>query len=137
MQRQRRRARVDQSRPELERGTRAVVNATPKLHGHGDVHGVRDRADDRARAIRILEQVRASTGLGDLLHRATEVDVDDVGADRLDHARTLGHRPRLRPEQLDGQGVLVGGDAEVPESLLVAVLDPGAADHLEQTSPAP
>ena len=31
--------------------------------------------------------------------------------------------------------MLVGGDAEVPECLLVAVLDPGAADHLGAHEP--
>ena len=31
--------------------------------------------------------------------------------------------------------MLVGGDAEVPERLLVAVLDPGAADHLGAHEP--
>ena len=31
--------------------------------------------------------------------------------------------------------MLVGGDAEVPESLLVAVLDPGAAHHLGAHEP--
>ena len=36
----------------------------------------------------------------------------------------------IRAEQLDRERVLVGGDAEVAERPFVAVLDPGAADHL-------
>ena len=38
-------------------------------------------------------------------------------------------------EELDGERMLVGGDAEIPERLLVAVLDPGAADHLRADEP--
>ena len=89
-----------------------------------------DRLDDAARAIGILEEVRAGARLRDLLHRAAEVDVDDVGSDGLDHARGVRHRSGVGAEELDRERVLVGGDAEVAERLLVAVLDPGAAHHL-------
>ena len=83
----------------------------------------------RAR-VGVVEQRRAGARLRHLPHRAAEVDVDEVGAGRLDHPRRLGHRARLGAEDLDRERMLVGGDAEVAERALVPVLDPGAADHL-------
>ena len=82
------------------------------------------------RPSRLVEQRRARTGLRHLADRAAEVDVDEVGAGSLDHPRRVGHRARLGAEDLDRQRMLVGGDAQVAERLLVPVLDPGAADHL-------
>ena len=67
---------------------------------------------------------------GDLLYGTTEVDVDDVCADRLDHPGRVTHRPWVRAEELDRQGMLVGGHAEVAEGLLVAMLDARTAHHL-------
>ena len=65
-----------------------------------------------------------------LLHRAAEVDVDNVRADLLDHARRIGHRLGLGAEQLDRERVFVGRDAQVAERPLVAVLDARATHHL-------
>ena len=135
VQGQRRRARLDELRADLEARPRAVAEAAAHLDADGDVDGVRDRLDDRARARRVVEQRRAGAGLRHLAHRAAEVDVDEVGARRLDHPRRLGHRARIRAEDLDRERMLVGGDAKVAERLLVAVLDPGAADHLRADEP--
>src|SRR5207248_3149308 len=66
-----------------------------------------------------------------------EVDVDDVGAGGIDHARGLGHHARLRTEDLDRERMLVPADPEIPESPLVAVLDAGARDHLGAHEPGP
>ena len=98
----------------------------PQLHRHGDVDGGGDRLDDAGGAIGVFEQVCAGARPRDLLHRAAEVDVDEVGADRLDHACGLAHRDGLGAEELDGERVLVGRHAQVAERPLVAVLDPGA-----------
>ena len=96
---------------------------------------VRDRLDDRARARRLLEAVRARAGLRHLADGAAEVDVDDVRARILDHARGLGHHAGLGAEDLNRQRMLVGGDPQVAERALVLVREPGAADHLRADEP--
>ena len=53
----------------------------------------------------------------------------------LDHPRRLGHRDRVGAEDLDRQRVLVGADPQVAERPLVAVLDPGHGDHLRADEP--
>ena len=55
----RRRARLDEPWAELERGARAVLHAAAQLDGHRDLDRARDRLDDAAGAIRILEEVGA------------------------------------------------------------------------------
>ena len=82
---------------------------------------------------------RRGTGasLGHLLDRAAEVDVDEVGTRGLDHPRRLGHRRRVAAKDLDRQRMLVGSDPEIAERALVAVLEPGAADHLRAHEPSP
>ena len=135
MERQRRGAGVDELRPDLEARARAVAEAAAHLHAHRHVDGVRDRLDDRGSPRGLVEQGRARSGLRHLADGAAEVDVDEVGACGLDHARRVGHRPRLGAEDLDRQRMLVGGDAEVAQRLLVPVLDPGAADHLRADEP--
>ena len=55
----------------------------------------------------------------------------------LDHPRRLGHRARLRAEDLDRERMLVGRDPQVAERPLVPVLDPGAGDHLGADEPGP
>src|SRR5439155_64239 len=79
----------------------------------------------------------AADRLRHLLDRTAEVDVDEVRARVLDHARRLGHDRRIRPEDLDRQRMLVGGDAEIAERALVSVLQAGAADHLRADEPGP
>ncbi len=82
-----------------------------------------DRLDDPARVVGVVEQRGARAGLRHLPDRAAEVDVDDVGAGRLDHPGRLGHRDRVGAEDLDRQRMLVGGHPQVAERPLVAVLD--------------
>ena len=95
----------------------------------------RDRLDDPARVVGIVEQRGAGAGLRHLLDRAAEVHVDDVGAGGLDHPGRLGHRDRVGAEDLDRERMLVGGDPQVAERPLVAVLDPGHRDHLRADEP--
>ena len=135
MERQRRGAGLDEPRPDLEAGARAVLDAAPHLHRHRQVDRVGDGLDDPARVVGVVEQRRAGAGLRHLPDRAAEVDVDDVGARGLDHPGRLGHRDRVGAEDLDRERVLVGGDAQVAERALVAVLDPGDRDHLRADEP--
>ena len=89
VQRQRRGAGVDEARTDVEAGARAVLEPAAHLHADGEVDGVRDRVDDPARAVGIVEERRAGAGLRHLADGAAEVDVDDVGARR--------RRPCARP----------------------------------------
>src|SRR4029450_8618443 len=143
VERQRSGAGVDETRRQVEARPCAVFEPSAPPHRHGTRDGVGAGGDDRRGALGVLEQRRAGARLRDLLHGAPEVDVDEIGACGFHHARGLGHGGRVRPEDLDGQRVLVRGDAEVAERPLVAVLEPGAADHLgadetgAETAPLP
>ena len=98
MERQRRGAGLDEPRPELETRARAVRDAAPHLHRHGNLDGGCDRLGDAARELRILHQMRSRAGLRHLAHGAAEVHVDDVRAGGLDHARGVGHRAGSAPK---------------------------------------
>ena len=113
----------------------AVAEAAAHLHRNGQVDRVGDRRDDAAGEHRVVEQRRTRTGLRHLAHRAAEVDVDDVRACVFDHSRRFRHRVGIGAEDLDRQGMLVGGDTEVAEGLLVAVLDSRTRDHLGADEP--
>ena len=80
-------------------------------------------------------QCRARAGLRHLADGAAEVDVDDVRAGVLDHARRLGHHAGLGAEDLNRERMLVGRDPQVAERALVPVREPGAADHLRADEP--
>jgi transcription elongation factor GreA len=123
-------ARVDQAWADVEGGAGAVVDAPPHLHGHRDRDGACHGVDDAAGAVFVLEERGTGTRLRHLLHRAAEVDVDEVGSGVLDHARRLGHRRRLAAEDLDRERALVRRDPQVAERALVPVREPGAAHHL-------
>ena len=124
------RAGVDEPRPEVETGPRAVLEAPAHLHRHGHGDGFRHGGDDPAGAVGLVEQRRAGAGLRDLADGAAEVDVDDVRAGGDDGRRGLGHVCRLGAEDLDGERPLVFRDTQVAERALVAVVDAGAAHHL-------
>jgi hypothetical protein len=132
---ERRGAGVDELRPDLEAGPRAVREAAAHLDRERERGRVRDRFDDRARARRLLEAVRARARLRHLADGTAEVDVDDVRARVLDHPGGLGHHAGLGAEDLDRERMLVGGDAQVAERALVLVREPGAADHLGADEP--
>ena len=123
--------------PTVEAVARAVSEAAAHLHRHGQLDRVGDGGDDATREVGVVEQRRSGAGLRHLPHRAAEVDVDEVRAGCLDHAGRVCHRGRVGAEDLDRERVLVGGDAEIAERLLVSVLDAGAGDHLGADEPGP
>ena len=135
MERQRRRSRLDEPRPELEARARAVLDAAPHLHRDRDVDRARDRGDDPHRELRILHQMRAGAGLRHLADGAAEVHVDDVRARRTRPSAPPPPSSRLRAEDLDRERMLVGRDAQIAERPLVAVPDPGGRDHLRAHEP--
>ena len=132
-----RRARLDEARADGEAVARAVPQAAAHLHRDRHVDRLRNGGDDPAGEIGVVEQRRPCAGLRHLAHGTAEVDVHEVGSGGLDHPGGLRHRIGPRAEDLDREGVLVGCDSEIAERLLVAVLDPGAGDHLgaDETRP--
>ena len=122
---------------DVEARPRAVFEPAAHLHAHRQVDRRRDRRHDLAGPVRVVEQGRARSGLGDLADGAAEVDVDDVRSGVRDHAGGLGHHGGVRPEDLHGERVLVAGDPQVAERPLVPVVEPGAADHLGADEPGP
>ena len=139
MQCQRLRPGLDEPRPHVETGPRAVLGAAAHLHRDGDVDRLRHGRHDPAGPVGVVEQRRARPGLRHLPDRAAEIDVHEIGSGGLDHASRLAHHRGIRAEDLDCQRMLVAGHPEVAERPLVPVLDPGAADHLgaDEAGPEP
>ena len=137
MQRQCRGSRRDQLWADCQTRTRSVLQAATHLHRHGDVDRLRHRGHDGGCPVGILEQGRAGPGLRHLPDWASEVYVHDVRARRDDHPRGLRHHAGIGSEDLDRQRVLVPADAQIAQSPLVSMLQPGAADHLRAHQPRP
>ena len=102
-----------------------------QLDGHRQPAPPRRRLRHRHRARRLLEQRRAGAGLAHLRHRAPHVDVDQVRA-RGGHALGgRGHHVGIVAEQLHGDRVLLGVDAEqLAAGTLILVVHRVARDHL-------
>ena len=61
----------------------------------------------------VAQQARAAVALHHLVHRAAEVDIDDVEAQVLADARGVGHHLRIGAEQLRGDGVLLRLEGQI------------------------
>ena len=136
MERQRRCARLDQPRPELEARARAVL-APRGAASRSPAGRLRSRPPRRCRQARSASSsrcapapVRVTFLTGQPKLRST---MSAPTASTIRAASAI--EPRLGAEELDRERVLVGGDAQVAEGALVAVLDPGAADHLGAHEP--
>ena len=89
-------------RGEPRRVQAGVVPAHAHLQRHRHRHGAHGRLQD-ARGGGLVAHQRAAGALADrdLLHRAAEIDVDQVGAATDRDARRLGHRRRVAAGELD------------------------------------
>src|SRR5207244_12852759 len=73
----------------------------------GEVRCISHRPDDALDQIEILQAARAAVVFDDLLDRAAEVDVDEVGPAGLgDHLGGTGHDCRVCAIQLNPDGAL-------------------------------
>ena len=74
-----------------------------------DAHLAQKPFDQR----QIAQQSRAAVALHHFLHRAAEVDIDDIEAQILADARGVGHHRGIGAEELRGNGMLVRLESQV------------------------
>jgi len=90
----------------------------------------RGRSIERSRAMevegQIAQQARAAVAFHDFVHRAAEVDIDDIEAAVLAHARGIGHDGGVGTEKLAGNGMLFGFEIEIAEVAVVLLRGAGA-----------
>ena len=90
-----------------------------------------DGADHLLHEIEILEAAGAAVAPDDLLHRAAEVDVDELGLENVGHeARRLAHRRGIGAEDLHADRPLVGAEAQLVEGRLVLAPDAFGGEEL-------
>ena len=85
----------------------------------------RDGANHVLHEIEILETTGAAVATDDLLDRAAEVDVDELGLENVRHERgRFAHRGGVGAEDLDANRPLVGPEAELVDGGGVLAPDP-------------
>src|SRR5262249_45656451 len=100
------------------------VPAAANLTGHGQRRTARHGANDVLHEIEILEAAGTAVPLDDLLDRAAEVDVDEFGREDVgDERGRLTHRDGIGAENLNGDGTLVGTEAQLTDGRFVFASD--------------
>ena len=69
----------------------AIAPAQPRFHRHRESYGRGHAFHQAGRQLGIADQATAAAFLGDLLHRAAHIDVDQKGAGGLGPLGRLGH----------------------------------------------
>jgi hypothetical protein len=101
------RTRVLHSQGNRHRIAGLVVPATPGLDRYRQVSRSDDRTNDALDEVKLPEAPRSAIPLHHLLHRAAEVDVDELGLVVLgDQPCRLGHCVGVGPVDLDSDGSL-------------------------------
>ena len=121
-----------EDRPEVFGTLLRVVEAAAHLERHRHLwrHGGSHLFDDLERGLRLREQEPASAAAEHLLHRAAEVDIDDVVAFGDE---PLGRRRKIvgiRPHELSAHRMLLVGDGQTGE--ISAVGAHGCHELVEQ-----
>jgi hypothetical protein len=112
----------------LGRVAGAVIPAEPHFQRYRHVDGLDHRLDQRQRMIEVAHQRRPRRPVGDVLCRATHVDVDDRGAKVLGNACAFGHPARFAAGQLgDVEARTMGLDA--PPLVAPAFGERGTCGH--------
>ena len=126
--------------PPREIGGVDLVGIPSRAHldGDGNLHRARHRPDDIGGVRRFAHQAAPGVVLRDLRHRASHVDVDDVGADAFDDLRGRRHLFRIAAEDLNRDRPLFFGVLRVFERAIDPAHQPLGAHHLadDQTAPA-
>ena len=89
-----------------------VVPAQACLHGDGQFHGIHHLAGDLQHLGYILQHSGSSTLASHLLHRTTEVQVDEIGACLFHDLCGLDHRLDVAPIDLDAHRTLLIADGK-------------------------
>ena len=136
MERERLRADGGEQRAGDGEVARVVLLAAAHLDGDRHLDGIDDRLDHARGVLSAVRQHRrARARLGDLADGAAHVDVDDVGTGVGAHARSIGHQLRVGAEDLDGERLLIRGDAQVTLRARVAVTEATGRNHLRADEP--
>jgi len=83
------------------------IPSQPGLDGNGSLHRFHHLTGDFEQQRDVSEHSRACPLARHLLHRASEVEVDDVGSDLFHDFRGLHHRLHVTPVELYSHGALV------------------------------
>ena len=83
-----------------------VIPAGAKLHGERDRDGRAHLAQNLLHQRQIAQQSRAAVAFHDLIHRAAEIDVDNIEPEILASLGGVGHHLRVGAEQLRGNRML-------------------------------
>ena len=96
-----------------------VIPSRAEFHGEGNLHGAAHRFENLADRRQIAQQAGASVALHDFFRRAAQIQIDQIEAQALDHARGLGHHLRIAAEKLRRNRVLVFIEVEIALGLLI------------------
>ena len=109
---------------------RLLVPSQPGLDRYGGLHGADDLPRHLDHQRHVAHHARTGAASGDLLHRAAEVDVDDVGPGRFGHAGRLDHRFDQMAVDLNAHGAFRVVDFEFLERLGGIADEPVRGDEL-------
>ena len=107
-----------------------VVPAQPHLDRHRPAGRLDRRLHQPAGQVRRPHQGRAAGRARDLLGGAAEIQVDDIGPRGLGHARALGHRRRIAPDQLDHRQRQALAHGRAPHDVRTGAGQLGGGHHL-------
>ena len=98
-----------------------IVPAGAVLHGERDGDGGADFAQQAFHQRQIAQQAGAAVALDHFVDGAAEVEIEDVEAQILADAGGFGHDVGVGAEELGGDGMLVGVEAEIALQGLVGL----------------
>ena len=121
---------VLQAQSDLFDVLRLFIPSQTGFDRHGFLHGFDDAAGHLDHQGDIAHHTRSGAPTGDLLHRTTEVDIDDIGIGRLGDPSRLDHRFHQMTVKLDTHGPFGFGDAQFSERLARIADQPVRRDKL-------
>src|SRR4029078_12167749 len=94
-------ARLLTSKPHRNRISHRLAPPATNLHRHRQMRPRRNSADHPLDELQILEATGSAIATNNLLHRTSEVDVDELGLESLGNKRSsISHRVRLSTKNL-------------------------------------
>ena len=122
--------------PDVEARARAVLEPAAHLHRHGHDDRLGDRVDDRGSARSGSSSSVAPAPVFVTFRTGQPKLMSTMSAPAASTIRAASAiTRRLGAEDLHGERLLVGRDAQVAERALVPVVEPGAAHHLRADEP--